>query len=46
MDVIARSAFGMTIKNLGDENDPFMKKAKAVFNSPLNKSPLIILPCW
>lgn len=45
MDVITRSAFGMTIKNLGEEDDLFMKKAKAVVNSPVNKSPLIIIPC-
>ena len=45
MDVIARSAFGMTINNLGEKDDPFMKKAKDVFSPPANKSPIIIIPC-
>ena len=45
MDVIARCAFGMTINNLGGEDDPFMKKAKHVFSPPVNKSPMIMIPC-
>lgn len=45
MDVIARCAFGMTIKNLGGEEDPFMKKAKEVFSPPVNKSPIILIVC-
>jgi hypothetical protein len=45
MDVIARCAFGMTIDNLGEKDDPFMTKAKVVFNPPANKSPLIMIPC-
>jgi hypothetical protein len=35
----------MTIDNLGEKDDPFMTKAKVVFNPPDNKSPLILLPC-
>lgn len=45
MDVIARCAFGMTIDNLGEKDDPFMKKAKAVFSPPVNKTPLILVLC-
>ncbi|XP_046646973.1 cytochrome P450 3A24-like [Daphnia pulicaria] len=44
MDVIARCAFGMTIDNLGEKDDPFLTKAKVVFSNPANKSPLILLP--
>nr|CAH0110992.1 unnamed protein product [Daphnia galeata] len=44
MDVIARCAFGMTINSLGEKDDPFMTKAKAVFSPPANKSPLILIP--
>lgn len=45
MDVIARCAFGMTIDNLGEKDDPFMKNAKAVFSPPANKTPLILVLC-
>jgi hypothetical protein len=45
MDVIARCAFGMTIENLGEKDDPFMNNAKKVFNPDVNKTPLILLPC-
>ena len=45
MDVIARCAFGMTIENLGEKDDPFIEKAKKVFSPPITKSPLIIIPC-
>ncbi len=45
MDVIARCAFGMTIQNLGGKDDPFMEKAMKVFSPPVNKSPIIIIPC-
>lgn len=45
MDVIARCAFGMTINNLGEKDDPFITKAKAVFNPAANKSPFILIAC-
>jgi len=45
MDVIARCAFGMTIENLGETDDPFMNNAKKVFNPDANKTALILLPC-
>ncbi|XP_046443689.1 cytochrome P450 3A16-like [Daphnia pulex] len=44
MDVIARCAFGMTIDSLGEKDDPFMTKAKAIFNPPVNKTPLAVIP--
>lgn len=44
MEVIAKCAFGITISHLGEENDPFIKKAKMVFSPRVNKSPLIMLP--
>nr|CAH0104368.1 unnamed protein product [Daphnia galeata] len=44
MDVIARCAFGMTIDNLGEKDDPFMTKAKAIFNPPVNRTPLAVIP--
>ena len=45
MDVIARSAFGLKIDSLGENDDPFVRTAKEVFNPPINKSPLILIPC-
>jgi hypothetical protein len=45
MDVIARCAFGMTIDSLGEKDDPFMTKAKAIFNPRVNKTPLAVIPC-
>ena len=45
MDVIARCAFGMTIENLGEKDDPFMRNAKYVFSPPVNKTPLILILC-
>lgn len=45
MDVIARCAFGMTIGSLGEKDDPFMTKAKTIFNPPVNKTPLAVIPC-
>ena len=45
MDVISKCAFGMQIDNLGEKDDPFMKNAQTVFNPPVNKSPLIVIPC-
>lgn len=46
MDVIARCAFGMKITDLGaDEDDPFMKNAKAVFAPAVTKTPVVIIPC-
>lgn len=45
MEVIAKCAFGITIDHLGEENDPFMKKAREVFSPRINKSPIILLPC-
>ncbi|KAI9552449.1 hypothetical protein GHT06_022815 [Daphnia sinensis] len=44
MDVIARCAFGMKIENLGEKDDQFMAKAKAIFNPPVNKTPLAVIP--
>lgn len=45
MEVIAKCAFGMTIDHLGEDDDPFMKKAKEVFSPRVNRSPLILMPC-
>jgi hypothetical protein len=45
MDVIARCAFGMTINNLGEKDDPFITNAKAIFNPAANKSPFILIAC-
>lgn len=44
MDVIARCAFGIKIENLGEKDDQFMAKAKAIFNAPVNKTPLAVIP--
>ena len=44
MDVIAKCAFGLNIDKLGEKDDPFMKNAQTVFNPPVNKSPLIVIP--
>lgn len=43
MDVIARCVFGMTIDNIGENDDPFVAKAKDMFNFPASKSPAILL---
>jgi len=43
MSIIAKCAFGMTIDNLGAENDPFIKKAKVLANQPQFRSPSILL---
>ena len=45
MSIIAKCAFGMTIDNLGAENDPFIKKAKVLANQPQFRSPSILLLC-
>lgn len=45
MDVIARCAFGMTIDNLGENDDQFMKFAKQVFSPASMKSPLVLIAC-
>jgi cytochrome P450 family 3 subfamily A len=45
MDAIARCAFGMKIDNLGEKDDPFMAMAKAIFNPPVNKTPLAVIHC-
>jgi len=44
MNVISKCAFGMTIENLGEKDDPFMANAVKVFNAPLAKTPLILIP--
>nr|QST15042.1 CYP360A2 protein [Diaphanosoma celebensis] len=44
IDVISKCAFGMKFENLGEEDDPFVKNAKAAFNSPLCRSPLLVIP--
>ena len=45
MDVIARCAFGMTIKDLGStDDDPFMKNAKVLFNPPGTDTPAVLIP--
>jgi len=43
MSIIARCAFGMTIDNLGGEDDPFFQNAKALVEAPQMKSPAVIL---
>ena len=45
MDVIARCVFNLTIDNLGDTDDPFMRNAKKLFSPPVVKSPLILIIC-
>ena len=45
MSVIAKCAFGMTINNLGAEDDPFIAKAKVLFDPQQAKSPAIMLMC-
>ena len=45
MSIIARCAFGMTIDNLGGEDDPFIQNAKALVEAPQLRSPAIILLC-
>ena len=45
MDVIAKCAFGLNIDKLGEKDDPFMANAKTVFNNPVIRSPLVIIPC-
>lgn len=45
MEVIACCAFGMSLKNLEDKDNIFIKKAKEAFAPEIFKSPLIILPC-
>jgi len=44
VNVISKCAFGMTIENLGEKDDPFMTNAVKVFNAPSVKSPIILLP--
>nr|QST15044.1 CYP360A4 protein [Diaphanosoma celebensis] len=44
MDVIAKCAFGLEIETLGKDDDPFMKNAKFIFNPPISKSPLFVIP--
>ena len=34
MAVIAKCAFGMTIENLGSDDDPFIQKGKRILNPP------------
>jgi len=43
MSIIAKCAFGMTIDNLGAENDPFIKKAKLISDPPGLSSPFVLL---
>ena len=45
MSIIAKCAFGMTIDNLGAENDPFIKKAKLLSDPPGFSSPFVLLLC-
>jgi len=43
MDIIAKCAFGLKIDNLEDKQNVFMEKAREVFASPINKSPMTLL---
>jgi len=43
MSIIAKCAFGMTIDNLGAEDDPFITKAKMLVTSKQLNSPVILL---
>ena len=45
MDIIAKCAFGLKIDNLEDKQNVFMEKAREVFASPINKSPMTLLLC-
>ena len=45
MDVIAKCAFGMTIDNLDDDNDEFMKNTPTSFFSAVSKSPMVLFAC-
>ena len=45
MAIIARTAFGMTIQDLGGKDDPFIKNAKRLVDRKQFKSPSVILLC-
>jgi len=51
MAVIAKCAFGMTIENLGSDDDPFIQKGKRILNPPSGSRLLqflvfFMLPGW
>jgi len=45
MSVIAKCAFGMTIQDLEAKDNPFMEKAKNVFNPVKHSTPAVLIPC-
>ena len=45
MSIIAKCAFGMTIENLGEKDNPLLEKAKALFTPPQNKTFMGIIGC-
>lgn len=45
MDVIARCAYGMRIDCLGEKDDPFIRYAQLLVDSPTRRKPVILLPC-
>jgi len=44
MSVIAKCAFGMTIQDLEAKDNPFMEKAKNVFNPVKHSTPAVLIP--
>ena len=45
MSIIAKCAFGMTIENLGEKDNPLLEKARALFSPPEAKTPLGAVAC-
>ena len=45
MSVIAKCAFGMTIDNLGEKENPMIAKAGALFSPKENETPLALIMC-
>ena len=45
MAIIAKCAFGMTIDNLGGENDSFIQNAKRMINPSGHRSLAFLLIC-
>ena len=45
MSIIAKCAFGMTIENLGEKDNPLLEKARDLFTPPQNKTFMGIIGC-
>ena len=45
MSIIAKCAFGMTIENLSEKDNPLLEKARALFSPPEAKKPIGLIGC-